>query len=120
MSVIVKGMEMPKNCMSCPFPAVGVDAYYCHCPTQDGKEYDFKDAETIPDTCPLVEVPTPHGRLIDADGFKQDHSMGNECAECEQKQKGTLKSCEYDRIYSKMDFCQWLDDAPTVIEGSET
>jgi hypothetical protein len=73
-------MEMPKNCMSCPFPAVGVDAYYCHCPTQDGKEYDFKYADTIPDTCPLVEIPTPHGRMIaektiteiryhDADGY---------------------------------------------------
>ena len=70
---------MPKNCMSCPFPAVGVDAYYCHCPTQDGKEYDFKYADTIPDTCPLIELP-PHGRLIaektiteiryhDADGY---------------------------------------------------
>jgi hypothetical protein len=73
-------MEMPKNCMSCPFPAVRVDAYYCHCPTQDGKEYDFKYADTIPDTCPLVEIPTPHGRMIaektiteiryhDADGY---------------------------------------------------
>ena len=66
MSVIVRGMEMPKNCMSCPFPAVGVDAYYCHCPTQDGKEYDFKYADTIPDTCPLIELP-PHGRLGDLD-----------------------------------------------------
>jgi len=80
MSVLIRGMEMPKNCMSCPFPAVGVDAYYCHCPTQDGKEYDFKYADTIPDTCPLVEIPTPHGRMIagktiteiryhDADGY---------------------------------------------------
>ena len=80
MSILIKGMEMPQNCMSCPFPAVGVDAYYCHCPTQDGKEYDFKYAETIPDDCPLVEIPTPHGRLIaektiteiryhDADGY---------------------------------------------------
>ena len=74
MSILIKGMEMPKNCMSCPFPAVGVDAYYCHCPTQDGKEYDFKDAETIPDDCPLVEVPTPHGRLIDADAI-QDYNV---------------------------------------------
>ena len=71
MSVLIKGMEMPKNCMSCPFPAVGVDAYYCHCPTQDGKEYDFKYADTIPDACPLVEIPTPHGRMIDADKLKR-------------------------------------------------
>ena len=72
MSVIVKGMEMPKNCMSCPFPAVGVDAYYCHCPTQDGKECDFKYANTIPDDCPLVEIPTPHGDLADKDKLMQE------------------------------------------------
>lgn len=72
MSCLIRGMDMPKNCMSCPFPAVGVDAYYCHCPTQDGKEYDFKYADTIPDTCPLVEVPTPHGRLGDLDNIYVD------------------------------------------------
>lgn len=121
MSVIVKNMEMPRNCMSCPFPAVGVDAYYCHCPTQDGKEYDFKCAETIPDDCPLVEIPTPHGRLIDVDEFKADYSMKNDCAECEKELRYSSRSCEYDRIYSKMDFCGWLDDAEAVIEaeGSE-
>ena len=27
----------------------------------DGKPFDFR-----PDWCPLVEIPTPHGRLIDA------------------------------------------------------
>lgn len=65
MSVIIKGMEMPKNCMDCPFPCVGVDEYYCYCPTRDGEPYDFKQAESIPDDCPLVEISTPHGRLID-------------------------------------------------------
>ena len=104
MSVLIKNMEMPKNCMSCPFPAVGVDAYYCHCPTQDGKEYDFKYADTIPDTCPLVEIPTPHGRMIaektiteiryhDADGY---HIVNGE------------------------QLCELEIDADTVIEGSET
>ena len=97
MSVIVKGMEMPKNCMSCPFPAVGVDAYYCHCPTQDGKEYDFKYADTIPDTCPLVEIPTPHGRLIDADELVRIWTGA--------KFYGNIKPI--------------VDARPTVIEGSK-
>lgn len=78
MSVLIKGMEMPKNCMSCPFPAVGVDAYYCHCPTQDGKEYDFKCAETIPDDCPLVEIPTPHGDLVDRNELLAEYDRQHE------------------------------------------
>ena len=67
MSVLVKGMEMPKNCMSCPFPSVGVDWYYCYCPGVDGKAYDFAQAETVPDDCPLIALPDKHGRLVDAD-----------------------------------------------------
>lgn len=72
-------------------------------------------------TFKTVEIPTPHGRLIDADELKADYGMKDECADCEKELKGTMKSCEYDRIYSKMDFCQWIDNAETVIEaeGSE-
>lgn len=67
MSVLIKNMEMPKNCMCCPFPSVGTDAFYCHCPTMDGKEYDFKQANSRPFDCPLVEIPEHHGRIIDED-----------------------------------------------------
>lgn len=65
MSVIVKGMEMPKNCKECPFsdhqawcliPGEWRERYYC--PDDDVSEH-----------CPLVEIPTPHGRLIDADAI---------------------------------------------------
>ena len=102
MSCLIRGMDMPKNCMSCPFPAVGVDAYYCHCPTQDGKEYDFKYADTIPDTCPLVDIPTPHGRLIDADKLNI-HDVSPAYGFC------VMGVTEED-----------IGLAKTVIEGSET
>jgi hypothetical protein len=100
-------MEMPKNCMSCPFPAVGVDAYYCYCPTQDGKEYDFKYADTIPDTCPLVEIPTPHGRLGDLDALKAQYKYGEADSE--------------DEKLWMMNIRRAITNAPTVIEaeGSE-
>ena len=49
-------------------------------------------------------------RLIDADALKADYGMADDCKDC----KTGYRSCEYDRIYSKMDFCGWLDDAPTV------
>lgn len=68
-------------------------------------------------TFKVVEIPTPHGRLIDADKFKADYSMKNDCAECEKELRYSSRSCEYDRIYSKMDFCGWLDDADVVIEA---
>lgn len=49
-------------------------------------------------------------RLIDADVLKADGGMADDCKDC----KTEWKSCQYDRIYSKMDFCGWLDDAETV------
>ena len=72
MGVYIKGMEMPKNCMSCPFPSVGVDWYYCYCPGVDGKAYDFEQSNTVPDDCPLVALPDHHGRLVDADALEPD------------------------------------------------
>ena len=49
-------------------------------------------------------------RLIDADVLKADYGMADDCKDC----KTEWKSCQYDRDYSKMDFCGWLDDAETV------
>ena len=54
MSVLVKGMEMPKNCGICGF--------------KDGCEFSMPLTER-PFDCPLVPVP-PHGRLIDADALE--------------------------------------------------
>lgn len=51
MSVIVKGMEMPQNCIECH---VRCRLYL------NGRKFRHPD-------CPLIEIPTPHGRLIDAD-----------------------------------------------------
>ena len=50
------------------------------------------------------------GRLIDADALRADYGMAEDCKDC----KTGYRACEYDRIYSKMDFCGWIDDAPTV------
>ena len=71
MSVIVKGMEMPKNCLTCKLRGDGSDSKYIwDCPFT-GLEYTREDGETRRlDDCPLVEVPTPHGRLIDEENVK--------------------------------------------------
>ena len=67
MSVYIKGMEMPKNCGECHFCHTEGFESWC-CPT--GREDILFDA--IPEWCPLIGVPEPHGRLIDADALADD------------------------------------------------
>ena len=63
MSILIKKMEMPKGCWACPF-AVGKH-YEC---LFTKKSYNW-GLTTRPSDCPLIGVPTPHGRLIDADAL---------------------------------------------------
>ena len=53
MSVLIKGMDMPERCGQC-FLRVG------NC-----KQRIYM--EQRPKGCPLVEIPIPHGQLIDVD-----------------------------------------------------
>lgn len=90
MSVLIKGMEMPLCCQQCPL--CGDEGRFC-----------MAARRCIPivgriDWCPLVEVPTPHGRLIDRDKLTG-----------EQYKEGNLMVVEMDAI----------EDAPTVIEAEE-
>ena len=65
MSVIVKGMGMPQKCGQC-------NLYHAehpmHCMVVEGhRTVGAPYGMPRPDWCPLVEIPTPHGRLIDKD-----------------------------------------------------
>ena len=63
MSVIVKGMDMPTGCLSCTlFAGNGCKATRRLFP-------DYLNVAVRPDTCPLVTIPSKHGRLIDADAL---------------------------------------------------
>lgn len=71
MSIIVKGMKMPKSCSKCRwFDMGGGYGYQC---TLLHKSFDmWNEISAARDKdCPLIEVP-PHGRLIDAD-FEEQH-----------------------------------------------
>lgn len=60
MSVYIKGLEMPKNCVECVFYRKTDPIYdYCCISSAVPKGY-------VPEDCPLIPVPD-HGRLIDAD-----------------------------------------------------
>lgn len=101
MSVIVKGMKMPKNCAECRL--------------WDTCKYmnDFDDWVSILDAvedgnlirdknCPLSELPTPHGRLIDIKSVEEGKfvTVSNGF---QRWWNGALESV--------------IDNAPTVIEA---
>ena len=104
MSVFVKDMKMPKGCHSgCPL--TDSDAFTCEI---TGRDIVLDDEDTItcrPSWCPLVEVPTPHGGLIDADALKE------QCGDWYTEQ-GTEEG-----FIGPLDIL--LDEAPTVIEAEE-
>ena len=71
MSVLIKGMKMPKACINCD---VHIAHDYCDHFAQFGTG-PRKDGRY--DDCPLIEIPTPHGRLIDADVLQREAYQKN-------------------------------------------
>lgn len=70
MSILIKGMEMPKSCYACPF----CDYVSARCDAVKGNPYTPESRyEKRADFCPLVPVPS-HGRLIDKDALEADIS----------------------------------------------
>ena len=106
MSVLIKGVKMPKTCGECVFLVERL-IYPCWCCAGDfaikPSETDLRDG-----ICPLVEVPTPHGRLIDADELinalpKAEADIFENCRNCT-----CLDTEQIQEI---------IGDAPTVIEA---
>ena len=67
MSILIKNMEMPKDCPYCPLAHWNLKNEFTGC--EIVKKYFSTEemyADGKPDFCPLVPVPS-HGRLIDAD-----------------------------------------------------
>ena len=64
MSVLIKGMKMPKACLACP--CFDEKDYVCKAIIKMLKKESIYHCR--PEWCPLVAVP-PHGRLIDADAL---------------------------------------------------
>jgi len=68
MSVLIKDMEMPKNCAECERWSI------CKC-LNDYEDYEsilyaVEDGDLVKaDGCPLVGIPTPHGELVDRNGL---------------------------------------------------
>ena len=89
-SLLIKGMEIPDCCTRCDYiglnRAIGCDHY--------------TNVTRRADDCPLVEVPTPHGRLIDANALSK-------------------KAYHRQTLTTVADMLNDINDAPTVIEAEE-
>ena len=92
MSVLIKGMDMPKTCIMCWLSPI--------CPIWVKEVSRYKGYDNRLPNCPLVEVP-PHGRLIDADELETD----TEWTECRDD-------------YTAFSRAQ-INAAPTIIEAEE-
>lgn len=75
MSYIVP-KEIPNCCGRCPcFHAE--HPMYCQAVKADKNKRIYAPyGEDRPDWCPLIEIPTPHGRLIDADKLANETFYG--------------------------------------------
>ena len=66
MSIVLKGIDMPKSCNGCEFnyylEGGSYEWWECVILHDDINQFDTRRTD-----CPLVEIPTPHGRLIDKD-----------------------------------------------------
>ena len=76
-SVLIKGMEMPKNCNDCPLNYDSIDCMVADIALREKGGGDFLFEHERSSKCPLVPV-TKHGRLIDADEFLK-RAIGTNC-----------------------------------------
>lgn len=103
MGVYIKDVKIPKNCAECKMWGI--------CDLLDFDDYEsicdaVEDGFLVRDkNCPLVEVPTPHGRLIDADALM---------AEVMDSDLDHLQRDDWKEVI------QIVADAPTIIEAEES
>ena len=89
MGVYIPNMEKPKDCSECILADKHLNGlceakYYCRLEA---------------DNCPLIEIPTPHGRLIDASELIKSYMRGTKT--------------DIDDFYDTIDI---IDNAPTILE----
>lgn len=88
-SVLIRGISMPQKCGQCklfhaehPMYCIAVEGH-----RTVGAPY----GTPRPDWCPLIEIPTPHGRLIDGDAYIK--MMEEKCDHESSLDEWVLKVC---------------------------
>lgn len=116
MNLMIKGMDMPKHAIKNGTD----DTLYRSCVIVhpdgtaelilDSTFADMFGFEHNLNRFPLVEIPTPHGRLIDADRLYET---------IEQMEGfGTIDN-ENDVVLSAVEVLTAIDEAPTIIKAEE-
>lgn len=120
MSVVIKGMKIPKGCSFCKMKEQN---RHGQC-SITGTEWENdtmillnfdSDKERLSD-CPLVEIPANHGRLIDADDLMKRYNL------TEATKYGNYTREQQEFSYSTMmmyEIADMVDDAPVVIDAEE-
>ena len=104
MSILIKDMDIPQKCGQCKLYHA---EHPMHCMAVEGhRTVGAPYGMPRPDWCPLIEIPTPHGRLVDIKSVED--------------RKFTTVRTEYQRGWN-VALDSVVDNAPTVIEaeGSE-
>lgn len=110
MSILIKGMQIPKNCKECPLEQIyGRDGEVAKCPLTKKISSSYLASETRMSDCPLVELPS-HGRLIDADALVK---LLKECDD-------VLDNSEMPPSLVVVGIINDIKKAPTIIEAEET
>ncbi len=113
MSILIKGMEMPKRCWDC----------FAHCDVDIGvgiadgcellKAMIYDPDERLED-CPLVPVPK-HGRTIDADAFKKRMMQGA----IDAREDALTDEIWLHILDAAKSLCLDIDEQPTIIPADK-
>lgn len=113
MSILIKGVKMPKSCYECSGFFNKADYHQCYYDKDDRDLDELNVYATRPEWCPLVEVPEHHGRLVDLDkliddmGLDEARKYGNKTARDRSFSYGTLMRYE---------IVDALEDTPVIID----
>lgn len=117
MGVYIKGMEMPDSCDVCKFSDWSNLHQTACCKILEYRpcfrDYSSEYKTRISDLCPLVEVPTPHGDLIDRDILEQELINGIKAGNFEEGYE------HYANINNMDDCVECVRYADTVIEAED-
>lgn len=110
MSYIVPD-KIPSYCAECDWSICLYPNAYCK---RVHKTSELLMAtEKRPDFCPLIEIPTPHGRLIDAD------ALWDRMYKYSDNEGAKMPFGDNDFMIHKDSACELIEDAPTIIEAED-
>lgn len=113
MSIVIMGMEMPKDGRKHTAVLQFLEDGKCRAIVEYSKSYDDRSVKVFE----AVPLPERHGRLIDADAFKaMCLSATKEAKPDFIRHEDWLKSCAV-----TLSFCRDIDERPTIVpaEGGE-